>query len=631
MKINKANLIWAISIYFVGVVIYVTFVYLNTKNQLIEQVDSQLKTAAVAAEMLIDKSFHDNLVDENSVSYKQDIELAMRMTEYARATGIYYIYSLKKFSNGEIRFTSSSTTKEEVANNSYEKAYYTTYSEIPKDALLALETGETRFSEYQDRWGKMRSVFVPRKNKLGESYLIGADIPVIRINEIIFKSVMSAIFVFSFLAIIVIPLIYSFFKILQNNWKIKYDALFTDYLTGLPNRRQLYKDLKESTNTNLALININRFRNITATYGPVAGDQILKEFSCRLDNFKFSELNNFKAYRLYADEFAVLIDQQLTENQIKEMSRHALIYLIKYPYIISATENIQLDITAGVVFQKDEAFNLAEMALGEARRRNIRTLSYNKDSNDLPKIYVQNMQLISELKSALNEDRLVAYKQAIFNAKTFKLEKYELLARIVDNKGKVILLPDEFLPFAHKARVYYLIIRIMLMKAIDLIRDKGLLCTVNICVADINNKRTCDFIFNTLSKSNVADKIQFELLENEVIHDYAHVNKFIKKIKSYGSTIGIDDLGKGHSNFERLINLPVDFVKIDRSIMKYIVNDKTALFTIKEILRLANRKNLEVIAEFCENKEIVDAAIELGVDYLQGYHFSKPEPFEKKL
>ncbi len=618
------NLIFATLLYFVGVVVYVFFVYSNTKVQLINQIDQRLRMATVAVSNIIPDNFHNKMQDETSLSLQEDYALAMRLTDYVNSVDIAYVYTLKRFSDDKIRFTSSSATPEEVENNNYKKAYYGAYPEMPSELLRTFNQGKESFSEYTDRWGSFRSIFILKKTNKGTEYVIGADISMAEIKAVVFQSVVSALFAFCFLAIIVIPLLYSFIQSMHKNWKRRYDALFIDSLTGLPNRRQLSHDIELSIHTNLAIININQFRNIMTNFGAAIGDEILKQFAQRLVSAKPSELKSYKVYRLYADEFAVLVDQKLTKQQINEISTEGLIHLIRYPYLISATKNLQLDVTIGAVFQKNEAFSLAEMALGEAKSRHLRLFAYDNTTKFLPEIYTENMIKVSLLKSALSEGRLAAYRQPILDAKTLKVKKYELLARIVDESGRVKLLPDEFIPLAYRAKVYYKVIRIMLNKAIDIAKEEGIHVSINIDVSDINNQRTQSFIFDRLKSSGLAEYIQFELLENEVITDYAEVIGFIKKIKSLGASIGIDDLGKGHSNFDRLISLPVDFVKIDRSIMLYILKDKDALAVTKTILELAHKNGLKVIAEYCETKEIADIAIELGVDYLQGYYFGEP-------
>lgn len=623
---KKTSLVVAVAVYFFGVFIYTIFVYVSNKSNLIEQVDNQLKMAAIAAESIFGESFHDNLHNQSSVSKAEDIALAKRMTSYARAVDVEYIYSLKKFADGKIRFTSSSATREEEQNNTYEIAYFTDYPEIPAEALAAFTTMQTQYAEYKDRWGKMRSIFIPKKTNTGEIYLVGADIPIDRVNAIVLQASLSALLAFLFLAVIVIPLINLFILALHKSWRAKYAALFKDELTGLSNRRQLIKDLQVSKNTHLILININRFKSIMMNYGPTIGDEVLKQFAYRLANFKSTVVKEMKAYRLYADNFAALIDQKLSRQEIKEVYRQGIKCLIRHPYLISADENLQIDVTAGAVMQNEDAFNLAEMALTEARRRNVRVVTYGEENKIFPEIYKQNIKLITGIKHALDGNRLVAYKQAIVKAKTFEVGKYELLARIVDEQGQVILGPDVFLPFARKARVYYRIIQKMLTEAIKLAKQNNCSISINICVEDITNRRTRQFIYDRLVDSGVSDKIEFEILENEVIDEYSQIINFIKRVKSYGASVGIDDVGKDHSNFERLAKLPVDFIKIDRSVMKYVAGDKQALSVIKEMIQLARNNQLKVCAEFCENKEIVDAAVALGVDYLQGYYFSLPEP-----
>ncbi len=87
----------------------------------------------------------------------------------------------------------------------------------------------------------------------------------------------------------------------------------------------------------------------------------------------------------------------------------------------------------------------------------------------------------------------------------------------------------------------------------------------------------------------------------------------------------MDDLGKHYSNFDRLANLPLDFVKIDGGIVPYIEDDETALLIAKNIVALAKSKNLEIVAEYCINAKVYNAAVKLGIDYLQGFFIGMPQ------
>lgn len=113
-------------------------------------------------------------------------------------------------------------------------------------------------------------------------------------------------------------------------------------------------------------------------------------------------------------------------------------------------------------------------------------------------------------------------------------------------------------------------------------------------------------------------------MESEEIENYSQVEEFINTVKSYGCKVAIDDFGSGYSNFNRILNLNIDYLKIDASIIKNILNDKTSETIVKFIIDLTRDMNIKTIAEFVHSKEIFEKVKELGIDYSQGFYISEP-------
>jgi EAL domain-containing protein (putative c-di-GMP-specific phosphodiesterase class I) len=101
---------------------------------------------------------------------------------------------------------------------------------------------------------------------------------------------------------------------------------------------------------------------------------------------------------------------------------------------------------------------------------------------------------------------------------------------------------------------------------------------------------------------------------------------FVKTIKSKGGKIAIDDFGSGYSNFMHIINLDIDILKIDGSIVKRINDDEDSYKIVQTIVNFARNLNIKVVAEFVFNEEIYIKVKELGIDYTQGYHIGEPKP-----
>ena len=123
---------------------------------------------------------------------------------------------------------------------------------------------------------------------------------------------------------------------------------------------------------------------------------------------------------------------------------------------------------------------------------------------------------------------------------------------------------------------------------------------------------------------NVAEKVVFEILEDENIKNYNLLSTFIDEVKILGCKVAIDDFGSGYSNFEHLLKMNVDYLKIDASLIKNIATDENSYKITKTIIEFAKSLNLKTIAEYVENKEIFELTKKLGVDYSQGYYFSEP-------
>lgn len=114
-------------------------------------------------------------------------------------------------------------------------------------------------------------------------------------------------------------------------------------------------------------------------------------------------------------------------------------------------------------------------------------------------------------------------------------------------------------------------------------------------------------------------------MESESIENFAEIAAFIASVKSFGAKIAIDDFGTGYSNFEYLLRLKADYIKIDGSMIRNIDSDGDAQIVVSTIVDFAKKMGVKTIAEFVENESIYNKVKELGIDYSQGYYFSEPK------
>ncbi len=129
-----------------------------------------------------------------------------------------------------------------------------------------------------------------------------------------------------------------------------------------------------------------------------------------------------------------------------------------------------------------------------------------------------------------------------------------------------------------------------------------------------------------IQEHNIGSKLVLEIVEQENIDDYDEFYSFLKKVKSLGCKIAVDDFGSGYSNFDYIIKMSeyIDYLKIDGSLIKNIVDDEKSLLLIQSIIFLCAKLDIKTIAEYVENKDIQDLLTELGIDYSQGYYIAKP-------
>jgi EAL domain-containing protein (putative c-di-GMP-specific phosphodiesterase class I) len=124
---------------------------------------------------------------------------------------------------------------------------------------------------------------------------------------------------------------------------------------------------------------------------------------------------------------------------------------------------------------------------------------------------------------------------------------------------------------------------------------------------------------------NISSRIIFEILESEGIDDYQHLSNFIKNMKSHGCKIAIDDFGSGYSNFAHILNLDIDILKLDGSLIRNLTNDERTVRIVETIVNFSKQAGIQTIAEFVCDEEVYNSVKQLGIDYSQGYYTGKPQ------
>jgi len=416
---------------------------------------------------------------------------------------------------------------------------------------------------------------------------------------------------------------YKRFKKLHNNLKKSY---ITDSLTGMKNREAFKEDKKEFKQPALLLLNIDRFQHINDFYGIEIGDKVLQRFAKRLIDMDIDHLLS-KKYRFSGDEFAILYDRINTDMTIYEIAQ---LYYEKISHASIEVDGIDFDITVTIGASKEEKrlIETADIALKYAKkskRKHIAIFDYSLDNRDEIEKNIKIIKSIKDIFDGKTDNTIITHYQPILNIKTGKIDHYEALARISHNESNNILLPSEFLDAMKMAKMSGMLTIEILKQVLESAKESNAEFGINISAEDIYDTAEKELILQLLKDSgDTAKKIVFEILESEDITDYDKVIEFIATVKKLGSKIAIDDFGSGYSNFERILKLDIDFLKIDGSLIKRLDYDLHAELTVETIVTFAKRAGMLTVAEYVHNKKVLEKVKELDIDYAQGYFIGKP-------
>jgi len=237
---------------------------------------------------------------------------------------------------------------------------------------------------------------------------------------------------------------------------------FTDHLTNLPNLYQLRKDLQSCDDEGLILLKIDNFQMINNFYGFVVGDYVLEYVGKYLKEI----LKEHKVYRLSGAEYALTTDTRLGFYQLKEYLIE-IYNKIKNVEVVYQETKIYIDFTMASSSNRDNTniFSKVSMALIYAKQKGVPFWIY-EDRMNFEHEYERNLQLSHIVREAVEQSRVVPYYQAIVDNKTDEIVKYECLARLIDQNGK-ILSPLLFIPISKSIKIYNEVTKIIIDKAFE--------------------------------------------------------------------------------------------------------------------------------------------------------------------
>ncbi len=405
-----------------------------------------------------------------------------------------------------------------------------------------------------------------------------------------------------------------------------------DVLTGLHTTIQLQKDLENMKKPILLYLNIDDFSQINDFYGEKIGDNVLI-FIAEVLKELFDD-SVCKIYKHHNDEYMLLFEESvLSVEKSKKLMLKVISKIEEKTKACNDKKCVALTLSGGIShYQLDSSFktllSLAVKARKIAKEKNKKFLVFNHDINK-ESDYEKNMEWINKIKDAIENNRIVPFFQPIVDNKTGAITKYESLVRLIEESGKVVS-PFFFLDISKKAKLYFMITKIMIDKTLEQLNQTPQYeFSINLTVEDISDNETRAYIIEKVKECSYKEKLVFEITESEKIEDYKKINEFINEVKNYGIRIAIDDFGSGYANFEHIIKLKADYIKIDGSLIKDIVTNKEAEIVTEAIIAFSKKMGAKTIAEYIHSWEVQDKVLSLGADFSQGFYLGEPS-FEIK-
>ncbi|BAK73881.1 diguanylate cyclase/phosphodiesterase [Arcobacter sp. L] len=394
----------------------------------------------------------------------------------------------------------------------------------------------------------------------------------------------------------------------------------------------LFKDKKIKT---LFLVDILYMKDLNAIYNFDNGDFIIKQLNeiliTKTKNSIPRTLNrkiSVKIKNTHADVFEILLYDDLTIEEIIIIKNLIYENVVSNDFkLLDKNLSINIDVTIGCSKSAEKQIkSYAEKALHEAK---LNYLHYMYFDSFLYKNEFVNKDLLDILNHNINNNLVEPYFQAIMDNQSNNIVKYEALMRIFDKDGNM-LMPNVFIHKAKKSRLYQKLMEILFDKIIVYIEKYKIHISVNLDYTDILNPQIKRTLLSKIKTKNVGSYITFEVLESEKVSNFNLVNDFIKEARIYGVRIAIDDFGTGFSNYENILNLDIDYIKIDGSLIKKI-DEAIYLNLIKSIVLFSKQQNIKIVAEFVSDLKTLRYVKNIGIDFSQGYHIGKPMCIEELL
>lgn len=456
------------------------------------------------------------------------------------------------------------------------------------------------------------------------------------------EAIQGVVYLGIFVLLVMFSLIaYVILSNFNNNKKLSHLAYF-DALTGLPNAKllqQVYNnelDLKKN-NYSLMLVNVSEFKHVNMTQGYDVGDQVLVTIAHRL---KKHVCDNAQLFRFDGDRFVFVVKQE-THNQASNKIAQSICEVFEKPVIVDDFSKV-FHCEIGVVKMHDASLALSEYIKRALIAINIETENngclYRVFDDTIYKLYEKQSDIIVELQEiieGIDQERLTLAYQPQLCLNGNSICGIEVLARLNSKKYGEIS-PTEFIELAERNHLIFDLGKLIFEKACQFAKkmcDAGycnLRIAINVSGKQIIDERLIDVFSSITKKYNIdCSSLEIEITETTLMSDIDNIKSILVKLKEHGFMISLDDFGTGYSSFYRLSEFPIDILKIDKSFIQQISSRSTEKLITSEIIKMAHKYELAVIAEGVENQDEFNYLKLHNCDIIQGYFFCKPTSEEE--
>ncbi|MCB1644459.1 MAG: GGDEF domain-containing protein [Pseudomonadales bacterium] len=410
---------------------------------------------------------------------------------------------------------------------------------------------------------------------------------------------------------------------------------YLDKVTHLPNREHFLVDLKVMPDLSghwVTIIGLDCFKAINESIGLEAGDELLRAVGQRLQTLDLAGLG---VYKWTGDEFLILTEASSEQDYTAQ--QQFIHQLFEVAFDLHGAD-IRLTCSSGATSLElhatvDEALKSCTAALNKAKLRGgNRAVIFEPGMQERP---LQFLQVQTQIQQGIAKQQFQPYYQPIFDPRRECFVGYEALMRWMDERGKPVFFPDQFIPIAERSGLIVKLGREMIHTAVGHLHqwceEYGITrdLSINLSPLQFHDDHLLDEIEAATHRHNVDPSlIKFEITESLFIHEGDYVLDKLNTLKQMGYKLSLDDFGTGYSSLAYLQSYPFDQIKIDKCFVDDVTTSRKSQALIKAVRILSSDLGVHLVAEGVETAEQADCLAIMGVDYLQGYYYSRPMPAE---